>query len=188
MGAVFTRRLSSRTAVLAISISFVVACTSTADGPSPTEPLSVTTTTTVPTTTTTVTLEEGLDNYEECLAERDVSVGDIELDGLGRPRMARAMSELDFADPVVLQALQECGPELSTGALDLDADPVLRAEVQANLEDLAECLRRQGVTGYPDPVPDFSGLGSPFPLDRIPWTDPDLDGAMSVCSSRLGAP
>lgn len=187
MGVVPIRRGSSQLAVLVALLLSVTACTSTADRPSPTDPLSVTTTTTVPTTTTTVTLAEGLDNYEECLDARGVSIGEVELDGLGRPRMAKAMSGVDFTDPEVLTALHDCGPELSNGALDLGADPVLRDQVQTSLEELADCLRRQGVAGYPDPVSAFSGLGSPFPIGRIPWTDPDLDGAMSVCGSRLGA-
>ena len=185
MDALPIRRFSSPLAVLlALAVS---ACVSTADGPSATDPLSVTTTTTLPTTTTTVTLEEGLDNYEECLAGRGVSIGQIELDGLGRPRMARAMSGLDFGDPDVLEALDECGPELSTGALDLGSDPVLREQVQSHLEELAECLRRQGVAGYPDPVSGFSGVGSPFPMSQIPWADPDLAEAVMVCGSRLGS-
>jgi hypothetical protein len=183
MEAVSLRRSSPQ---LALVLSLVLsACVSAADGPSPTDPLSVTTTTTIARTTTTVTLAEGLDNYEACLADRGISIGEIELDGLGRPRMARAMAGLNFGDPEVLQALNECGPQLSTGALDLAPDPVLQDLVQSSLEELAACLRRQGVADYPDPTPDFTGLGSPFPMDRIPWTDPDLEGAVSECGSRL---
>lgn len=162
-------------------------CVATADAPSPTDPLSVTTTTTIPTTTTTVTLEEGLANYRSCLSELGVDIGEIELDGLGRPRLARGMSGLDFGDREVLEALDSCGQELSTGALDLAADPVLRDLVQSSLEELAECLRRQGVDGYPDPRTGFNGLGAPYPVDEIPWTDPDLANAVTVCSSQLGA-
>jgi hypothetical protein len=186
MGVVPIQPGTSHLTVLVALLVSVTACTSPPDRPSPTDPLSVTTTTTIPTSTTTVTLEQGLDDYEDCLDARGVSIGEVELDGLGRPRMARAMSGLDFSDPEVLVALHECGPELSTGALDLGADPVLRDRVQASLEELADCLRRQGVTGYPDPVPAFSGLGSPFPMSQIPWADPDLDGAVGACSSRLG--
>jgi hypothetical protein len=162
-------------------------CVSTIDGPSPTDPLGVTTTTTIPTTTTTVTLEEGLDSYRECLTEREIAIGEIELDARGRPQMAAAMAELDFTDRNVLEALDSCSPELATGALDLGPDPVLREMVQAGLEDLADCIRREGVVDYPDPVAGFSGLGSPFPVNRIPWTDPDLADAVARCSSQLGA-
>lgn len=171
---------------MTLSLS-LLGCAASADGPSPTDPLLVTTTTTIPTTTTTVTLEEGLVDYRECLAARDISIDDIELDGLGRPRMSQAMRALDFSDRDVLEALHECGPELSSGALDLSPDPALRDLVQSGLEEYAECLRSEGVARYPDPFPGFNGLGSPFPVDRIPWTDPDLADAVSACSSRLGA-
>lgn len=180
-------RRSKFPAALATLLLTLTGCVSVADGPSPTDPLSMTTTTVIATTTTTVTLEQGLANYRDCLAERGVPMEEVQLDGRGRPRMALAMSELDFSDRVVLDGLNVCGPELSTGALDLSADPALRDLVQAGLEDLAACLRSQGVDAYPDPVPRFDGLGSPFPVDRIPWTDPDLGDAVAVCSRRLGA-
>lgn len=162
-------------------------CVSAADGPSPTDPLSVTTTTIIPTTTTTVTLEEGLANYQSCLSDLGVDIGDIELDGLGRPLLARAMADLDFGDREILEALDSCGPELSTGALDLGPDPELRDLVLSSLEEFAECLRRQGVVGFPNPRVGFNGLGAPFPVDEIPWTDADLPDAVTVCSARLAA-
>jgi len=37
------------------------------------------------------------------------------------------------------------------------------------------------VEDFPDPVPGFDGVGSPFPNSRIPWTDPDLPDAMAAC-------
>lgn len=185
MRPVRTRRSSPLSSTLIALL--VTACAFTPDSPSPTDPHGVTTTTTIPTPTTTVTLEEGLENYRECVTEQGVSMGEIELDGLGRPRMAAAMEDLDFTDREVLEALDSCSPELTTGALDLGPDPVLRDMVQTGLKELADCIRREGVAGYPDPVAGFNGLGSPFPMSRIPWTDPDLADAVAVCSERLGA-
>lgn len=180
------RRFSPQLVVLSALVA-VAGCVSAVDGPSPTDPLSVTTTTLIPVSTTTVTLEQGLAAYQECLSGQGVAAGEIQLDGRGRPRMAQALADLDFSDRTVLEALETCAPELSSGALDLSADPMLRDLIQTGLEDLADCMRRQGVADYPDPVPGFGGLGSPYPLDRIPWSDPDLPTAVSVCSSRLGA-
>ncbi len=182
----FIRRVAFPTLLSALLLT-LTGCLSIADGPSPTDPLSVTTTTVMAETITTVTLEQGLADYRGCLAERGVPIGEVQLDGRGRPRMALAMSELDFSDRVVLEALNACASELSNGALDLSADPALRDLVQSGLEDLAACLRRLGVDGYPDPVTRFDGLGSPYPVDRIPWSDPDLGPAVAACSRRLGA-
>jgi hypothetical protein len=164
----------------------VSACAGGDGGPSPTEPHDVTTTTVPSTTTITVTMEEGLAGYRSCLADEGISIGPISIDGLGRPRMADTLSRLDLTDRAVLDALEECGRHLSSGALDLTPDPELRALVQSRLEELAECIRTRGVADYPDPVPDFDGIGSPFPPNRIPWTDPQLPAAMAACTADLG--
>lgn len=185
MKPVRTRRLSSLLPVLGAVL--LTGCVATADGPSPTDPPGVTTTSTASTTSTTVDLGEGLGNYRECLSQQGVSIDEIALDARGRPRMADAMDDLDFTDRAVLEALNTCGPELATGALDLRPDPELQEMIQAGLDDLAECMRRRGVPAYPDPVEGFNGLGSPFPVERIPWTDPDLAEAVTACSPLPGA-
>lgn len=167
------------------SLFALTGCVAGATGPSPTEPHGFTTTTTVATTTTTVTMEQGLERYRSCLDEQGVSIGEIPRDGLGRPRMAAALSGLDLDERVVLDALETCGPHLATGALDLQADPELRALVQASLDRFARCVRSRGVADYPDPVAGFDGIGSPFPVNRVPWTDPDLPSAVTACTSHL---
>lgn len=160
-------------------------CVAGPTGPSPTDPLPPTTTTTLATTTTTVTIEEGLANYRACLGDAGVNIGEISLDGLGRPRMAEAFSRVDLGDRAVLDALERCGHHLSSGALDLGADPELRDLVQISLEEFTRCMRLRGVADYPDPVSDFDGLGSPFPVDLIPWDDPDLSRAAAACSEHV---
>lgn len=159
-------------------------CLAGPTGPSPTDP-HPSTTTTAPTTTTTLAIEQGLANYRACLGEAGVSIGEIPLDGLGRPDMTTALSELDLTDRGTLDALEACGPHLSSGALDSTSDPELRELVQRALEEFAECLRERGVDEYPDPVDDFDGIGSPFPVNRVPWTDPALPEAVAVCGERL---
>jgi len=163
-------------------------CVTGADGPSPTDPHGLSTTTTLPTTTTTLTLDQGLANFRNCLSERGVSIGEIPLDGLGRPRMATVLTDVDFDDRTVLDALDACGHHLASGALDSSSDPELRDLVEASLQDFAECVRREGAIDFPDPVPGFDGVGSPFPVNRIPWTDPDLQAAVTVCSAGLESP
>ncbi|HUG33011.1 MAG TPA: hypothetical protein VMM14_08990 [Acidimicrobiia bacterium] len=156
-------------------------CVAGADAPSPTDPHGFTTTTTIPTTTTTLSLEASLGAFRDCMAERDVPVGEIPLDGLGRPRMADVLSGLDLGSRTVLEALEDCGVFLSVGALALAPDPELRELVQAQLEAFSMCVRAEGVSDFPDPVGGFDGVGSPYPTNRIPWTDPLLAGAVATC-------
>lgn len=150
--------------------------------PSPTDPHGVVITTTTPTATTTISVGEALDSYRGCLADEGVAIDEITLDARGRPRMALALGDLDLTDDNVLAGLETCGPILVSGLLDLGADPELGSMIRANLEDLAECIRDRGVGDFPDPVPDFDGVGPAFPANLIPWSDPALPGAMADCS------
>lgn len=177
-------RVSARLAVC-VSTVLTSACVSVADGPSPTDPHATTTTRPPVTTTAVVSLEGGLTAYTECLAAAGVQIDEVEFDGLGRPRLARAMSELDLNDPAVLGALDECAGELATDTLDLAPDPEIRALVIARLEEFARCVRGRGVPAFPDPYPTFDGIGSPFPDDQIPWSDEDLAEAASECRLEL---
>lgn len=179
-----TGQLRRFTSGLAFSLA-LTGCVATADGPSPTEPHGFTTTTVPATTTTTLPLVEGLSAYRNCLGGLGVPIDEITLDGLGRPRMALAMSDLDLGDRLVLDALDQCGPELVTGALDLGNDPQLRRLVQTSLREFAGCIREHGVDSFPDPLPSFSGVGAPFAMTRIPWSDPGLGDAVTVCSRSL---
>jgi hypothetical protein len=135
----------------------------------------------IPVTVTTITVEESLGSFRECLRDRGVGVGRIRLDALGHPRLAEALRGLDLTDRDVLDALASCGRYLIGGALDLRTDPALRDQVQDTLVELADCIRSWGVPDFPDPVPGFEGVGSPFPDARIPWTDPDLPDAVAAC-------
>lgn len=176
------REFSTAAKIVPILALAATACVASADGPSPTDPHGFTTTTTLATTTTTVSIEDGLTEYQSCLSGEGVAVDEISLDGLGRPRMAQALSGLDLTDRTVLDALETCGGHLGTGALDLSSDPQLRALVEESLTDLAGCLRSRGVEDFPDPESGFDGVGSPFPTNRIPWSDPDLPGAARACT------
>lgn len=156
-------------------------CVADANGPSPTDPHGFTTTTTLGVTTTTIAIEVGLDRYRDCMATEGVEIGEIPRDGLGRPRIALALTGVDLSDRAVVDALEACGHHLASGALDSSADPKLRDLVQDRLEAFAECVRLEGVDDYPDPVPGFDGRGSPFPVNRVPWHDPLLPEAVAQC-------
>jgi hypothetical protein len=46
-------------------------------------------------------------------------------------------------------------------------------------------MRDLGVEDFPDPVPGFIGIGSPFPVAEIPYSDPGFADAVAVCREAL---
>ena len=86
------------------------------------------------------------------------------------------------------RALTDCAPILtSVGALDLRRDPELQAVIVSQLRAFAECVRNEGVATFPDPDPAFSGVGSPFSSDEVPFADPAFDEAVATCREALGS-
>ncbi len=180
---------ADRTGVVALTVLglALTGCLAGAGGPSPTDPHGFQLTTTLPpATTTTLSVEEGVGAYRSCLSEEGVNLGPVRLDAMGRPRMVEAVAVLDLGDRSVVDALETCGHLIASGPLDLTSDPELAARVREQLADFAECLRLEGVADYPDPVSGFDGVGSPFPVNRIPWSDPDLVSAVETCRGVLG--
>jgi hypothetical protein len=160
------------------------ACTPGADGPSATG-APATTTTTAPTTTTTATSTEAVRAFRECLLEAGVEIEEIPIDATGRPRLDLALATLDFGDPAVAEAVSTCSSLLETGALDLGRDDVLRREILERLTEFSQCMVDRGVEGFPDPVPGYLGIGAPFPVAEIPYSDPEFAGAVEVCRADL---
>ena len=179
---VLARHASIAGRALPLLVLAVVGCVAGADAPSPTDPHGLTTTTTLAETTVTLSPDDSLAGYRECLSYEGVDVPEIPRDALGRPRMAEALKHLDLTERSVLDALGACGAQLETGALDLGNDPEMQQLVQAALQNLVVCMRARGVEDFPDPVLGFNGVGSPFPINRIPWADPDLPEAVLECS------
>ena len=176
------RQIRRVTILLPAAALILGACVAGADRPSPVEGDDPATSSTSSSTTVAGELSN-LSGYRDCLAAEGVIIPEIAQDGLGRPMMARAMADLDLTDEAVLSALSRCAPLLA-GFLDTSSDPELESMVQANLEAFAQCLRDHGVSEFPDPVRRFDGVGEPFPSTRIPWTDPDLPVAVSLCNEQ----
>jgi hypothetical protein len=42
-----------------------------------------------------------------------------------------------------------------------------------------------GVEDFPDPVPGFIGIGSPYPIAEIPYSDPGFASAVTACRAAL---
>jgi hypothetical protein len=172
-------RLGSRLAPAVLLA--LTGCVAQAEAPSPTDPHGFMTTTTMATSTSTRAVEPSLTEFRECMSDRGAPVPEVALDGLGRPRIGVVLDDLDLSSGEVLEALEECGGVLTTGALSLESDPEMRRMVQAQLEEFSRCVRAEGVAGFPDPVARFDGVGSPYPGSRIPWTHPGLADAVTAC-------
>ncbi len=151
-----------------------------------------TTTTTAPTTTTTATVTLGPEaatvEFTACMRDQGIEVPDIRLDDQGRPMLDDAFAAADPSSLELRGALATCASILTqSGALDLSTDPELQALIVEQLKVFSECMRDEGVTEFPDPSPGFDGTGSPFPLERIPLTDPAFQDAVIACQDDLGS-
>ncbi len=162
----------------------VAACTPEADVPSATAP-PATTTTLPPTTTVTVLSDVAVEEFRTCLADRGLEIEEVPLDATGHPRLDLVMVTLDFSDPATADAVSTCSELLETGALDFGDDDVLRRQILEQLEEFSRCMVELGVEDFPDPVPGFVGVGSPFPVAEIPYSDPGFATAVTACRQVL---
>jgi hypothetical protein len=117
--------------------------------------------------------------------ESGIDLEPIPFDAQGRPRLELVFPDVDFADPEAVMALTSCAGFLETGALDLTSNPLLGVGVVELLNEFSQCVRSKGVPDFPDPIEGFSGIGGPYPLAEIPFADPDLEGAVDTCRSRI---
>ena len=166
----------------AAALLAVGACAPPIGGPSPT---STTTTVFTGPTTTTTPARDAADAFRTCLAERDVSIDEIPLDGNGRPRLHLVTEDLDFADPEVAQAITDCSVTLAAGALDFVIDDLIRNVVIDQLESFSECMRARGLATFPDPIDGFTGVGSPYPVAAIPYDEPRLAEVVAWCRDSV---
>lgn len=164
----------------------MAACTPEVGGPSPTEPVSPTTTTLV-TTTTAVSQFDALEQFRSCLGTHGFDIASISVDGQGRPSLDSALAALDLSSPEVIEALADCSAILSDGALDLEGASLMTTAVVALLGEFSVCMRAQGVAGFPDPTPGFSGVGPPYPVAAIPYEAPGLEPAVDECRQQLAS-
>ncbi|MDP9144159.1 MAG: hypothetical protein M3N43_05615 [Actinomycetota bacterium] len=117
--------------------------------------------------------------------DHGTDIEEIPIDATGRPRLDLVLVTLDLGDPAVAEAVSVCSEHLETGALDLGGEDVLRQEILEQLTDFSRCMVNLGVEDFPDPLPGFVGVGSPFPVAEIPYSDPDFAPAVEVCRAAL---
>lgn len=178
------RTLMAAATALSLTVS---ACVEQSRAPSPTE-TRPTTTTVAPTTAPPTPADVAISEFSACLTDHGLSPEPIRLDGLGRPRLDWFLAGLDLTDPETVSALTACASHLGTGAITLSAEPEIREAVLTALGEFSECMRASGVPDFPDPLPGFNGLGAPYPVAEIPYSDPDLDQAVTNCRERVSIP
>lgn len=137
------------------------------------------------TTSTSLPAAEAAIAYTACLKVQGVEIESIRLDANGRPRLDLVNAQLDYSDPATVEAVSVCAGILSDGALDLGYDPDFRDSVMDQLTAFSRCVRARGVGGFPDPIPGFIGIGSPYPAAEIPYSDPGLAAAVSGCQETI---
>lgn len=163
----------------------LAACAIEPRTPSPTETPTLVATTIPATTTTTLSVEDATAGFRSCLADHGLSIEEIPFDSRGRPRLELAFVGVDLGDEAAVRGLTDCSALLTSGALDLSIWPQLQERVQFTLESFSDCVRAHGVLTFPDPVRPFVGIGGPYPLEEIPFEDPDLEAAVALCSTRV---
>ena len=168
----------------AVVLATLPSCVAGSRSPSPTD-THPTTTTTTSTTAPLTPADAAIESFSGCLGENGVRAGDIPFDATGRPRLDLFLAGLDLTDPQTVGALSVCAGHLTTGALDLTEEPEIRDSVLVALGDFSECVRSRGVPDFPDPVEGFIGVGAPYPMAEIPYSDPDLAEAVAGCRERI---
>jgi hypothetical protein len=162
----------------------LVACTGGGETPSATG-APVTTASAPPSTTTTVVSDVAVESFRTCLGEKGIEIEEIPFDATGHPRLDLVMATLDFSDPAIAEAVSVCSEHLEAGALEVGDDDLLRQVILDQLNEFSHCMVELGVEGFPDPVPGFVGVGSPFPVAEIPYAHPAFANAVTVCRERL---
>jgi hypothetical protein len=134
-----------------------------------------------------MSFEQASLEFTTCMRDEGLELPDIRVDGEGRPQLGAILEDLDTATPEFRAALSVCATILTrAGALELSADPELQAVIIDQLASFSQCMRDNAVEEFPDPVPGFSGTGSPYLLGEVPFDDPDLQAATQVCQNDLG--
>ena len=129
-------------------------------------------------------IEQATLEFGSCMRAQGIDTPDIRLDAQGRPVLDDLRASVDTSSEEFRRALTDCAPILtSVGALDLRRDP----ELQAVIVCVGEYCVQGAAWTYPDPDPAFSGVGSPFSSDEVPFADPAFDEAVATCREALGS-
>lgn len=132
-------------------------------------------------------IEDAVLDFTQCLRDEGFDVPDIELDANGAPIIGTEdVAGVDLSSPEFQNAFAACSSILtSAGAFSFDFDPELQAIFQDQLQQFSECMRREGVPDFPDPLAGTSGI--PYPIDAFSnFTDEAFQAALETCQQQIG--
>ncbi len=132
-------------------------------------------------------IEDAVLDFTQCLRDEGFEVPDIELDANGAPIIrTEDVAGIDIASREFQEAFASCTPILtSAGAFSFDADPELQAIFQDQLQEFSQCMRREGVVDFPDPIAGTSGI--PYPIDAFSdFTSDAFQTALEICQQQIG--
>jgi hypothetical protein len=128
--------------------------------------------------TAQVSDEEQAREFAKCMRDHGIDLPDPQPDGNGGFDWGAGMAGVDFNDPAFQEAINACRDKLPGGGREVLDDP----EVQAQLQEFAQCMRDNGMTDFPDPDPE-GGFGGAFAeLDR---NSPEFQSALDACRDKL---
>lgn len=133
-------------------------------------------------------IEDALLDFTACLRDRGVEVPDVQLDASGAPIIRpEDIAGIDLESPEVQGAADACLPILTdAGAFSFADDPELQALLQDGLQEFAVCMRRQGITDFPDPD---ASAAIPFPITAFTdFADLGFQDALDLCRRQVGIP
>ena len=96
------------------------------------------------------------------------------------------MAGVDLSSREFQAAFASCASILtSAGAFSFDFDPELQAIFQDQLQQFSQCMRREGVPDFPDPIAGTSGI--PYPIAAFEdFTSDAFQSALETCQQQIG--
>lgn len=132
-------------------------------------------------------IEDAVLDFAECLRDEGYDVPDIELDANGAPIIrTEDVAGIDLSDRDFQAAFASCTSILTAaGAFAFDFDPELQAIFQDQLQEFSQCMRREGIRDFPDPIAGTSGI--PYPLSAFEaFTSDPFQAALETCQQQIG--
>lgn len=139
-----------------------------------------------PTTQATTTSTEALPDLASCMADEGLALGELSYTEDGEALLDRIfLADNDLTDPSVKEALDVCFERLQDAGIRVRVayGPLVLQEIVDQLTAYSECMRENGVDGWPDPIEDFDGSQIPFPMGGMAagFADSDYGAANEVC-------
>jgi len=137
------------------------------------------------TTTTRLSADEAVLDVTRCMRDRGIEVPDIGLTADGQLDLRpEDLIGVDLDSDEFQEAFTSCIAVFQlSGGFDVSLDPELEALFQDQLQEFSECMRDNGVVGFPDPQ---TGSGTPYPLNAfLGFGDPTFEEALETCRQTV---